>query len=188
MGAVALRATFRSCRILARMPVETATAMKIADPWRYIRISGSKENYAPPPEKATWYRLIGIQLGNRAVDPVYPDGDDVAVATTWQSRPLFDGMDTATIRAVFNAIREIIHSPHKQTKQRPWVGVPLMELGGRNANEATRIARAWLESHLLKKEQFYDTETEHKIDRVVLNEAKAAEILGGIEAVNVPTN
>ena len=90
MGATSLRATFRSCRILARMPPEVAEKMKVPDPWRHVRIVGSKENYAPPPEKGTWFKLIGVHLGNATDD--YPDGDEVAVATTWQTRPMFEGM------------------------------------------------------------------------------------------------
>jgi RecA-family ATPase len=43
MGATSLRATFRSCRILSRMTPEQAKQMSITDPWRYIRITGSKE-------------------------------------------------------------------------------------------------------------------------------------------------
>jgi hypothetical protein len=186
MGATSLRATFRSCRILARMTAETAETMKITDPWRYIRISGSKENYAPPPEKATWFRLIGVPLGNGEVDPVYPDGDEVAVATTWQPRPLFEGMDAPTLRAVFEAIHETIHSPHKQAKQTPWVGLPLTELASRNDREATRIVKAWLASGLLAKADYYHEPSKHTVARVVLNEAKAAEILAGIEAINAP--
>jgi hypothetical protein len=37
--------------------------MKITDAWRYIRIAASKENYAPPPEKSPWFKLISISLG-----------------------------------------------------------------------------------------------------------------------------
>ena len=101
MGATSLRATFRSCRILARMTPELAEKMSIIDPWRYIRVAGSKENYAPPPERGTWYRLTGVALDNG--QGVYPEGDDVAVATTWTPRRLFEGMDAVALRSVFES-------------------------------------------------------------------------------------
>ena len=90
MGATSLRATFRSCRILARMTRDQSEKMNLTDYWRYIRVAGSKENYAPPPEKATWFKLIGIALGN-ATD-TYPEGDNIGVATAWSLRPAFEGM------------------------------------------------------------------------------------------------
>ena len=126
MGATALRATFRSCRILARMAPEVAEKMKITDPWRYIRVAGSKENYAPPPERGTWYRLESVALDNGA--GIYPDGDDVAVAAPWTPRRLFEGMDGATLATVFAALREGGWGPNRQAKHTPWAGNALIEL------------------------------------------------------------
>ena len=50
MGATALRSTFRSTRILARMTREEAEGFKLppAKAWRYSRIASTEENYAPP--------------------------------------------------------------------------------------------------------------------------------------------
>jgi hypothetical protein len=184
MGATSLRATFRSCRILARMTPEQAEKMKVADPWRYIRIAGSKENYAPPPEKSVWFKLIGVSLGNATEE--YPDGDDVAVAITWQPRQMFDGMDAAQLRAVFEAIRQTAHSPSKQAKQTTWAGKPLVEIGGRSDSEAGNILKAWLKNGVLEEGEHY--QGRNKVKRVTLNEGKAAEILTSLETVNAPSD
>jgi hypothetical protein len=185
MGATSLRATFRSCRILARMAQELADKMKIPDPWRYIRVAGTKENYAPPPERATWFKLIGVPLGNTTEE--YPDGDDIGVATTWQPRPLFDGMDGPTLGAVFAALRQGQWGPAKQAKHTPWAGKPLIEIGGRSEREATRIIGTWIESGVLIKGKYYHTPSRHEVDRVMLDDAKAAEILDGQRAADAPT-
>jgi hypothetical protein len=187
MGATSLRATFRSARILQRMAPDIAGQMKITDPWRYIRIAGSKENYAPPPEKATWFKLIGVPLSNCEVDPVYPDGDDVGVATTWQPRPMFEGMDTATLRAVFQELHQTVHSPTRQSKNTPWAGMVLMDIGKRSEREATKIIGAWLESGVLTKGEYLHVESKHKVQRVVLDDAKAASILAELESVGRPS-
>src|SRR5580704_13897876 len=144
MGATSLRATFRSCRILARMTSEVADKLKISDPWRYIRIAGSKENYAPPPDKTSWFKLVSVLLGNPT--DAYPDGDDVGVATAWQARGMFEGMKADTLAAVFDALRQTVHGPAKQAKHTPWAGKPLIEIGGRNPEEAGKIIKAWIES------------------------------------------
>jgi hypothetical protein len=186
MGATSLRATFRSTRILQRMTPDVAGQMKITDAWRYIRIAGSKENYAPPPEKATWFKLVSVPLGNCEVDPVYPDGDDIGVATTWQPRPMFDGMDTATLRAVFQELRQTVHGPARQAKNTPWAGKALIDIGKRSDREATTIVAAWLESGVLIKGEYRHAKSRHTVQRVTLDDAKAASILAELETVGKP--
>jgi hypothetical protein len=184
MGATSLRATFRSARILSRMTTDEAAKMKIAEPWRYIRIAGSKENYAPPPEKATWFKLISVPLGNG--DDDYPKGDDVAVATTWQPRAAFAGMNATTLSAVFATLRESIHTPNKQAKHTPWAGIVLVEVGGRNEDEASKIIRAWLESGVLVKTTYYHGASKNQVEKVTVNDVKASEILAEIEGMDAP--
>jgi hypothetical protein len=177
MGATSLRATFRSCRILARMAPELARDMKIEDPWRYIRIAGSKENYAPPADRGTWFRLASDPLDNGTAD--YPDGDEVAVATTWQARALFEGMDHATLTAVFAALRQGQWGAVKQSRNVPWVGKALIETGRRSEHEATRIIAAWLDSGVLVKGETYSPASKRTVQTVTLDEAKVAGILTG---------
>ena len=184
MGATSLRATFRACRILARMTPEQAEKMNVTEPWRYIRIAGSKENYAPPPEKATWYKLESVRLGN--VTDAYPEGDSVAVVAIWQPRPMFEGMDGATLRAVFVALRQTIHGPNKQAKHTPWAGNLLMGVGGRSEREAGKIIGAWLESGVLTKSEYYHPVSKNRVARVVLDEAKAAEIIAALGMIDLP--
>ncbi|WP_428487216.1 AAA family ATPase [Rhodopila sp.] len=186
MGATSLRATFRSCRILARMTPEVAEKMNIPDPWRYIRIAGSKENYAPPPEKASWFKLIGVPLNNATAE--YPDGDEIGVATVWQARPMFEGMDAAALASVFSVLRRSDHSPNKQAKHTPWAGKPLMDIGGRAEREASRIIAAWIESGVLVKSKYYHDASKHSVERVTVDDAKAAEILAEIGVVNALTD
>jgi hypothetical protein len=175
MGATSLRATFRSCRILARMAPELALQMKITDPWRYIRIAGSKENYAPPPERGTWYRLIGVSLDNG--QGIYPDGDNVAVATPWAPRRLFEGMDGTTLVAVFDRLRAETWGPNKQAKHTPWAGKVLIETGTRSAREATKIISGWLTNGVLVKGRYFHAESRHEVDKVTVDEAKTASFL-----------
>ncbi len=176
MGATSLRATFRSCRILQRMTPEEATKMNLKDAWRYIRIAGSKENSAPPPENAPWCKLESVPLGNGTVE--YPDGDNMGVATRWTPRPLFEGMDPEALAAVFAALRAAEYSPSRQARRRPWAGKPLIEIGGRSEQESAGIVRAWLANRVLLKSQIYDAETRNKVEIVTVDATKADDILG----------
>lgn len=174
MGATSLRATFRSSRVLMRMTPEVAEKMKVTDPWRYSRIAGSKENYAPPPEKSAWFKLVSVQLGNGTEE--YPDGDNVGVATTWNARPMFEGMDCATLTAVFAALRETVHTHSKLSKSNPWAGRPLVDIGGRSEGEAAKIIKTWIDTGVLIKST-YKNRDKNEVTKVDLDEAKVSEIL-----------
>ncbi|MFL5252947.1 MAG: AAA family ATPase [Rhodopila sp.] len=191
MGATSLRATFRSTRILVRMSKDEAGALGIKeDVWRYTRIAGSKENFAPPPDKAHWYKLESQRLGNGTEQ--YPDGDSMGVATHWKpseeirNMPLFGGMSGDQLLAIFDAIRTTPHSPVSRSKQLPWIGKLLQEVGGRDEVQAKTIIKLWDENAVTRSED-YRTETRNDVQRVVLNETKVAEIIATYCRVDRPT-
>ncbi len=101
MGATSLRATFRSCRILARMTKQEAESFDLSpqQSWRYLRIAGSKGNYAPPTERASWYMLEGVDLNNPA--DIYADGDNVQMIINWQPPSAFEGVPFTDIAEIF---------------------------------------------------------------------------------------
>jgi hypothetical protein len=148
MGAVALRANFRACRILSVMDAETAGQLGIPpeEAWRYLRIAGSKENYAPPLDKAVWFRKVSIELGNG--DAAYPDGDEVGVVAPWQPPGAFDGLDYYTLRAIFAAIAATPHAESKRARAIPWVGKPLIDRRVSEARAGTIIAQ-WIKNDVL---------------------------------------
>jgi hypothetical protein len=183
MGATSLRATFRAARILSRMTPEIGDKMKITEPWRYIRIASSKENYAPPPDQSTWFKLESVLLGNG--EGFYPEGDEVAVATTWHPRPLFEGMAHATLAAVFEELRRATYNPNKQAKN--WAGKVLKDVGGRSEIEAAKIIATWLDNGVLERGKHYN-EAKHEVDKVVVNEVMAAKILADLGYHVEPTN
>jgi hypothetical protein len=149
MGAVMLRANFRSCRILQKMTAEEADQLGLPanDAWRYVRISGTKENYAIPPEHATWFRLNSVNLGNATRD--YPDGDAMAAVMPWTPPPMFAGMTAFQRDAVFDAISATPHAKDKRAKDIPWVGRPLIDLGDRTEGQASKIVTTWIRESVL---------------------------------------
>ena len=136
MGATSLRATFRGARILVRMTEVQAEGLGIKpeDRFRYFRIAGTKENYAPPPEKSHWYRLMSQPLGNDTDD--YPDGDDMAVATIWQPPSPFEGVSLPALKRVFDNLREGVRD--KKGEWRYSVEVEGRLLGRRSADRRGR--------------------------------------------------
>jgi hypothetical protein len=160
MGATSLRATFRSARILMGMTAEEAKALGVTDdPWRYSRIASSKQNYAPPPETATWIKLESVELGN--VTDMYPDGDNIQVATSWQPDKLMDGINSPELNSIFETIKagppncpDELFSPQRANTGDRWVGHVIGSVTGKAAEHSARIVKQWLKSGLLIEDTF----------------------------------
>lgn len=185
MGALSLRATFRSCRILARMTEKEAESLGLSprQAWRYLRIAGSKENYSPPADRGTWYKLESVDLHNPA--GIYLDGDNVQTIVNWEPPSAFKDMPRAIIAEIFAALRtppgpELRYSPDSRSDE--WVGHPIARIAGKTPEEAARVVRAWIENKVLIKEKYTSPKNRKPRRCVTLDEAKAAEILGPLYA------
>jgi hypothetical protein len=179
MGATSLRANFRSCRILARMTADEASALNLNtnEAWRHLRIAGTKANYAPPPDKATWFRLASVALGNPA--DIYQDGDEVGVATPWQAPAAFDGIDLPTLARIFDRLRGEpepgwFYSEHPRAKF-PARSV-IVEEAGKSPEQASAVLKTWAKNGVFTT-CGYRTPTGNDGSRIALNEAKVVEIL-----------
>jgi hypothetical protein len=74
-------------------------------------------------------------------------------------------MDAAAVRAVFQELRQTVHSPNKQSTHTPWAGKVLVNIGKRSEREAATIIGAWLESGVLTKSEYLHVESKHKVQR-----------------------
>jgi hypothetical protein len=189
MGATSVRATFRSNRILAKMIKQDAGSFSVSerDRWRYSRISGSKDNFAPPPDKAIWYRLASRLLGN--MTERYPQGDSIQVTTRWEPPKLFDGLDLETLDSIFEAIRigpqpdpedpekapPPFFSPMRQSKKW-WIGNIIADVTTKPAPAAARVVAAWIKSGVLVQDT-YENDKRENAYKVTLDEAKVEALL-----------
>jgi hypothetical protein len=179
MGATSLRANFRACRILARMTADEASALNLNpnEAWRHVRIAGTKANYAPPPDKATWFRLTSVPLGNPA--DIYQDGDEIGVATPWQAPAAFEGIDLPTLARIFDRLRGEpepgwFYSVHPRAKF-PARSV-IIEEADKSPEQASAVLKTWATNSVFTT-CGYKTPNRDDGSRIVLNEAKVAEIV-----------
>jgi hypothetical protein len=79
-GASALTNAARTVLVLNRMTPKEAQALGVSEDARrsYICVSNDKSNRAPP-EKANWYRLVSVCIGNGGPE----GGDNVGVIEKW---------------------------------------------------------------------------------------------------------
>ena len=150
-GAVALINAARSTLVINRMSDDEAGRLGIPDQERrrYISVSDDKHNRAPA-EKADWYQLASVDLGNG--DDGAPS-DNMAVATPWKLPDPFDNVSVHHLVAVQNAIsagqwRESAQSPD-------WAGkavADVLALNIENKPDKARIQsllREWISNRAL---------------------------------------
>jgi hypothetical protein len=152
-GASAFRDAVRSSRVLNPMTKEEAEKIGIDNPRSYFRCENGKANLAPPPDKATWYHLKSVSLGNG--DPNDPEGgDQVAIVTPWQWPDPLAGVTGGDFEKVASVIRRGKWRENSQAAA--WVGNAVgeaLDLDISKKADKARVAgmlKIWLASGSLK--------------------------------------
>jgi hypothetical protein len=120
-GASALVSAARSARAFNQMSEDEARKAGVENRRSYFRTDNGKANLAPPSDKATWFHLVSVPLGN---GPGGTDGDMVGVVTTWEWP---DHSATVTVEHLRAAQREVAKGgPWRASVQsKEWIGVPI---------------------------------------------------------------
>ncbi len=67
-----------------------------------VRVDSAKVNIAPPSATTTWFRIVGVNLGNG--NDAYPAGDNVQTVERWEPAPLFDGINEQDLNSVLRKL------------------------------------------------------------------------------------
>ena len=116
-GAGAVVAASRSARTVNRMSRDEAEKAGIDanTAWRYLKVDSGKASMSSHPERADWYRLVSVPLGN---------GDDVGVVVGWSWPDAFAGVTVHDLRAAQKAVSE--GGPWRaDIRATAWVGKPI---------------------------------------------------------------
>lgn len=157
--------------------------IKPEDAFRYIRLQDAKSNMVPR-QLAAWFQLVSIPLGNSAVDPSYPAGDNVQAAKSWPPPSPFDGISYITLRDIFDRLQSEPEPGwfYSMTAQAKFKATDvIIELAGKSRVQATSILKQWMDNNVMISIA-YRTPSGNNGSRIVLNEAKVAEILAPINA------
>lgn len=101
-GAGSLIEAVRSSRFLVQMTAEEAEKAGVENPRQYFHVTMGKVNLVADPGKATWHRLVSVNLGNGTL--AYPEGDAVGVVTAWDWPDAFDGVSAAVLEEVMRRL------------------------------------------------------------------------------------
>jgi hypothetical protein len=164
-GASSLVAAARSVRVLNQMSPDEAQKAGIEVERRgyYFRSDIAKANLAPPSDKATWFSLKSVQIGNGTAirfdddDFVQADvdgGDAVGVVIPWSWPEPLEGVSASDLTAVR---AEIAKGRWKRSVQAvDWVGIPIaaaLKLDATNKSDREKIKSLiaiWIKSGTLK--------------------------------------
>jgi hypothetical protein len=171
-GAKALTDSARVGLILSPMSTDEAETFGVPDLERtgYVRLDDAKVNLAPKANKARWFHLEQVELGNRTND--YPSGDKVASVALWEPPNLWQSATLPDINFALDRIDAGLPGGGRFTDSRRgdatrWAGHILVEMFAVTQGQAATMIRTWLATGLLFKENYHD-KRERK-DRVGLN-------------------
>ena len=162
-GGSALLAKVRSARTLNGMTEEEATRVGVENRRAYFRVQNGKANLSPAPDKADWYHLESVDLGNG--DAKHP-GDSVGVVTRWTWPDAFAGVTVSDLRAVQVAIAA---SRWRQSPQATdWAGhavAAVLKLDPTNRAHRAKIAgllKTWISTGMLVVAEGLDANREKR--------------------------
>jgi hypothetical protein len=124
-GASALLAGARSARVLNGMSKEQGEKAAVDNHRLFFNVSNGKANLAPPPDKADWYRLIGVPLGNGGSNP-FDQGDTIGVVVKWEWPDAMADVSVGHLREVQKKVAAGRYRENHQAKN--WVGHAVAEI------------------------------------------------------------
>lgn len=189
-GAGAIQGAARSMHTLSAMTPDEATSLGVLleDRWQFIRHDNVKQNMAPVAGKATWFRLVSVELGNGTPD--YPDGDSVQTVVAWSIPTPWEGLTWDKIEVILNEIDQgagdgEFYALGKQAKDR-WAGHVVMQHTGKGAVQVVPILAAWKEAGLLEIGEYMSRKLRRTSECVRVNQAKFSEMIRSQTSRNAP--
>jgi hypothetical protein len=161
-GASATRDAGRLFYTLTRMTEEEAKTFGIPAELRalYVRLDSSKVNIAPPSSEATWFKLVGVTLGNQTSD--YPAGDEVQTVERWHPPKTWEGVSADQLNAALTDIAEGLPNGQRYSgasaakgERAAWSLIQ-RHSPDRTEPQCREIIRTWIKNGVLIEEEYDD--------------------------------
>jgi hypothetical protein len=126
----------------------------------FVRLDPAKLNIAARALKATWFRLIGVPIGNGTAQ--YPNGDTVQVIEPWAPANAWDNFPLETIDAILDQINRGLpngqrysNAPSASDDRQVWKLVQ-SHCPDKPEAQCRTIISAWFKSELLVVKKYDD--------------------------------
>ncbi|MGE7469242.1 AAA family ATPase [Bosea sp. NPDC003192] len=152
-GGSSLIGAVRSARVLNAMSKEEAERAGIEEGHRrlHFRVDDGKSNMAPPLERANWFKMISVGLGNgRGLEPE----DNVGVATAWEMPGVLDSVTADDCERVIAMVRADPAYRH-DSRASNWIGFAIADVLGLDVDrkadreQVNRVLRIWIDNGAL---------------------------------------
>jgi len=157
-GAGSLIGAARAARVINKISEEEAQKLGVSENLSrgIFRVDDGKANLAPPASAAVYRQMIGVQI---------PNGEYVGVTVEFKMPDLFDGVSTKhamRVQRIVGSAEEGGDPYRENVRSKRWVGkavASVLELDVDKKPEKARakaIAEKWLQTGVLRLEQFAD--------------------------------
>lgn len=179
-GAGALTAASRVSLTLSAMTSDEAKGFGISDKDRrlHIRLDDAKANLAPPADKARWFKLASVHLGNGEPNTPWFEGDNVQAVEVWEPPAVFTHT-AAELNAALDAIGDG-PSPGQRWTQRKsgagggmrWCGIPIMRTLSIEEGPAGKMLAVWIKEGLLVEGPYRDPQSRKDVNGITVTDSK----------------
>jgi AAA domain len=173
-GGSSIKDAGRLVYTLTVMSPDEGKALGISETDRsdYVRLDPAKVNIVRRSQRATWFRLVSVRLGNGTIDAdgnpggLYPNGDEVQTVEPWSPPDTWADLSTVVLNTVLTAIdaglpngQRYFDAP-KVGDRAAWAVVQ-RHCSNKTEPQCREIIRTWVKNGVLFKEQ-YDDPVERK--------------------------
>jgi AAA domain len=176
-GASAFKDAARLVYTLAPMSLEESETFGISEEERrrLVRLDSGKVNLAPAAAKATWFRLVSVNLGNGA--GIYPEGDNVQAVEPWEPPDMWEGLSHVLLNEILSAIDKGLpdgnrYSDHGAAKERAAWRVVAEHAPEKTEKQARQVIKAWVKTGLLEMQDYRDPVRSEPARGLKVNHAK----------------
>ncbi len=176
-GASSMKDAARLVYTLTPMDEKEAELYGIADSDRYsyVRVDSGKVNIAPRTQKARWFEIVGVPLGNGT--ELYPAGDHVQTVELWEPPSLWQDLDTALLNRILDDIEAGLpdgarYSDANAAKERAAWRVVLKHAPNKTDQQAREIIRTWVKNGTLVSKPYHTPERGEEVKGLFVNAAK----------------
>jgi hypothetical protein len=160
-GASSVRDAGRLIYTLTTMSEDEAKLFNISEVDRkaYVRLDPAKVNIAPSAQKATWYKLVGVKLGNKT--ETYPNGDEVQTVELWSPPDTWANLSTAALNEALTEIDAGLSNGQRfssasAAKDRAAWPVVQRHCPDRAEGQCRDIVNTWVRTGLLLNQDYED--------------------------------
>ena len=151
-GAGSLISAARAARVINRITPEDAQALGVdeQESLGIFRMDDGKANLAPPSDKATYRRMVSVEIAN---------GERLGVATEFKLPDLFDGITTKDLYKVQRTVAEAEENDQayrSDVRAKNWIGQAVAEQLDLDIDKpgdkarAKAVAKQWINTGSLK--------------------------------------